>query len=75
MFNCDYITKVDIKEHNSNWLKIPHHPCRILTVGGSVSGKTNALFNLINHEPDIYKTHLYAEDPYEAKYQLLINKR
>ena len=32
------------------------------------------LFNLINHEPDIDRIYLYAEDPYEAKYQLLINK-
>ena len=44
-------------------------------VGGSGSGKTNALLNLINHEPDIDKIYLYAKDPYEAKYQLLINKR
>ena len=33
------------------------------------------LFNLINHEPDIDKIYLYPEDSYEAKYQLLINKR
>ena len=38
-------------------------------------GKTNALLNLINNRPDIDKIHLYAKDPYEAKYQLLINKR
>ena len=37
--------------------------------------KANALLNLINSEPDIEKIHLYAKDPYEAKYQLLINKR
>ena len=37
--------------------------------------KTNALINLINHEPDIDKIYLYARDPYEVKYQLLINKR
>ena len=43
--------------------------------GGSGSGKTNALLNLINHEPYIYKTYLYAKDPYQSKYQLLINKR
>ena len=33
------------------------------------------LLNLINNEPVIYKIYLYAKDPYEAKYQLLINKR
>ena len=37
--------------------------------------KQNALLNLINSEPDIEKSHLYAKDSYEAKYQLLINKR
>ena len=26
-------------------------------------------------QPDINKTHLYTKDPYEAKYQFLINKR
>ena len=31
--------------------------------------------NLINNQPDIDKIHLYANDPYEAKYQCLINKR
>ena len=44
-------------------------------VGGSWSGKTNALLNLINHQSDIEKIYLYAKGPYEAKYQYLINKR
>ena len=30
--------------------------------------------NLINKQPDIDKIYLYAKDPYEAKYQFLINK-
>ena len=46
-----------------------------IIIGGSGSGKANALLNLINHEPDIDKIYLYAKDPYEAKYQFLINKR
>ena len=75
MFKFDYITKEDIKVHNSNWPEIPDHLYRILKVGGSESGKTNILVNLINHEPDIDQIYLYAEDPYETKYQLLINKR
>ena len=40
----------------------------------SGSRKTNALLNLINNQPDIDKRYLYAKDPYEAKYQYLINK-
>ena len=48
---------------------ILHHPYRILIIYGSVSGKTNALLNLINNQPDIYKIYLYS------KCQYLINKR
>ena len=33
------------------------------------------LLNLINNQPDVDKIYLYAKDPYEAKYQILINKR
>ena len=33
------------------------------------------MLNLINQEPDIHKIHLYAKDPYETKYRLLITKR
>ena len=62
-------------EHNSNWPHIPDHPYRILIVGGSRSGKTNALLNLIKDQPDIDKIYLYAKDPYKAKYQYLINIR
>ena len=41
----------------------------------SGSGKSSSLFNLISQQPDIDNIYLYAKDPYEAKYQLLINKR
>ena len=75
MLNFDYITKENIKEHNPKWPETPDHPYRILIVGGSGSGKTNALLNLINNESNIDKIHLYAKDPYEAKHQLIINKR
>ena len=58
MFSFDYITKNDIKGHNQNWPEIPDHPYRILIVGGSGSGKTNALLNLINHGQNIDKIYL-----------------
>ena len=58
MFNFDYITKEGIKEDNPNWPKIPDHPYRILKIGGSGSGETNALLNLINNEPSIDKISL-----------------
>ena len=54
---------------------IPNPPHRILIIGGSESRKTNVLLNLINNQPDIDKIYLYVKDPYEAKYQFLINKR
>ena len=46
-----------------------------MIIGVSGSGKTNSLCNLIGHQPDIDKIYLYAKDPYEAKYQFLINKQ
>ena len=75
MINFDDYTDENIVEHNSKWPYIPDHPYRILIIGGSGSGKTNALLNLINNQPDINKIYLYAKDPYEKKYQYLINKR
>ena len=48
---------------------------RILIIGGSGSGKTNLLLNLIENQPYIDKIYLYANNPYESKYQYLINKR
>ena len=49
---------------------------RILIIGGAASGKTNVLLNLIKHrQPDINKIFLYVKDPFESKYQLLINGR
>ena len=50
-------------------------PWSKLARNSSRSGITNLSFNQINHEPDNDKIHLYAKDPYEAKYHLLINKR
>ena len=57
------------------WPYISDHPYRILIIGGSGSKKTNALLNLINNQLNTDKIYLYAKDPYEAKYQFLINER
>ena len=75
MINFDDYVNENKTEHNKNWPYTPDHPYKILIIGGSGSGKTNLLLNLIENQPDIDKIYLYAKDPYEAKYQYLINKR
>ena len=74
MFNFDDVTKENIKRHNPTWPQILDHPYRILIIGGSGSGKTNSLVNLMSQQPDIDKICFYPQDAYEAKYQFLINK-
>ena len=73
MINFDEYANENKKEHTLNWPYIPDDPYKILIIGGS--GKTNALLNVINNQQDIDKIYLYAKDPYEDKYQYLINKR
>ena len=53
----DYINENKI-EHNLKWPYIPDNPYKILIIGGSGSGKTNASLNLINKHPDIDKIYL-----------------
>ena len=69
----DYVnehkTEQELRSHNKNWPYIPDTPYRILIIGGSGSGKTNVLLNLIENQPDIDKKYLYAKDPNEAKHQ------
>ena len=47
MINYNNITEESIKEHNLSWPQILDHPYEILVIGGTESGKTNALNNLI----------------------------
>ena len=74
MINLDSITNENNKEHNEKWPYIPDHPYRILIIGGSGSGKTNALLNLIKEQDDIDKIYLYAKDLRKAKYGFWIKK-
>ena len=53
----------------------PDHPHRVFIIGGSGSGKTNALLNLINEQDDMDKIDLYAKDLSEPKYEFLIKKQ
>ena len=71
MINLNSITNKNNTEHNEKWPYIPGHPYRILIIGGSGSGKTNALINLINEQDNhdfIDKIYLYARDLSEPKY-------
>ena len=76
MINYDVVTKESINKQNSNWSQIPVPPYRILIIGSSGSGKTNALLNRMKQQDDddsiIDKVYLYLHDLNEANYQYLI---
>ena len=75
MINLDSITNESNKKLNEKWPYIPDHPDRIIIIGGSGSGKTNALINLINEQNDIDKAYLYARDLNDPKYEYLTKRR
>ena len=75
MINFDDYANENKTEYNSKWPYIPDHPYKILIIGGSGSGKTNALINLINEQNDVDKIYVYARDLNEPKYEYLIKKR
>ena len=55
IINFDNYANENKTKHNKNWSYIPDHPYRILIIGGSGSGKTNLLLNLIENQPDVDK--------------------
>ena len=79
MRNYDHLVEIN---PNLKW------PYRILIIDGSGSGKTKfTKLNLKNkkqktkktklkknQQPDFDKIYLYAKDPFESKYQFLINR-
>ena len=67
--------KKNIKEHNPKWLQVPSCPYMILIIEGSESRKANSLSNLVSHQSDINKMHLYAKGSYKANLQLLIDNQ
>ena len=73
--NFDDYANENKTQHNLKRPYIPDHPYRMLIIGGSGSGKANALLNSISDQLHIDQIYLYVKDTYEAKYQFLINKR
>ena len=71
MFNLDAVTNEKNKDDNKKW------SYRMLAVGPTGSGKTNALLNLIQQDNGslIDKIYLYAKDLSKPEYQFLIKKR
>ena len=67
MINLDSITIENNKKHNEKWPYIPDRLYRILIIGGSGSGKTNTLLNLINEQNGIDKVYLYSRDLNEPR--------
>ena len=61
MMNFYDYTNENKTEHNSMWPYIPDHSYRILIIGGSGSGKTNALLNSVSNQPDIFKVLLRSK--------------
>ena len=49
MINYDDVIKGNIKDHNTSCPQTLHNPRKILVIGGSGSGKTNALLTLIKN--------------------------
>ena len=64
MINLDSITN---ENNNQKRPHIPNHLYRILIIGGSRSGKTNALLHLMREQDDTDKIYLYAKDLREPK--------
>ena len=73
MINFDDVTKENVYR-NPSWPKIPDHPHRILIIGSSQSGESKEQLKFVCQEIDNDIIYLYAKDPYEAKYQLIIKK-
>ena len=74
MINYAGVTGENKTKHNLNWPYIPGYPFRIITIGGSGSGKMNALLTQHKDHDDYDisdKVYLYVKDPNEVKCQYI----
>ena len=73
MISYGGITKKNMDKQNLNWVRSPNHSYKLLIIGDSRSGKTNALLDLIKQQDGedcsiIDKIYLYVKNPNETKY-------
>ena len=74
MINFDKYVNENKTVHNKNWIIYSRSFIQNLN-NRRFRIRKNKSLNLIDSQPDIDKMCLYAKDPYEPKYQYLINKR
>ena len=73
MISYGDITKKNMDKQNLNWVRSHNHSYKLLIIGDSRSGKTNALLNLIKQQDGedcsiTDKIYLYVKNPNETKY-------
>ena len=73
MFNLGAITNVH-KQDYKKWLYIPDHPYRTLIIGGSGSGKTIALLNLIKEQEVVVLSDMTADIMTNKTFQAIIKQ-
>lgn len=71
----EVITKIygEKKKYDQQDFNAPDHPFRMCIIGGSGSGKTNTLVNMLFKMLKFEKIYLYAHDLTEDKYVFLID--
>ena len=56
MINFDNYTNENKTKHNSKWPYIPHHPYRILVIGGSGSAKNKCIIKFDTQSAEYWQS-------------------